>query len=78
MNKDCVVICNMEKKLDEKIVKTTRSILRELFGIDVSDSVLAAIMIIFGVLFIAFPQLVGILLGVLFIIVGVLVIVRHS
>jgi len=68
----------MEKKLDEKIVKTTRSILRELFGIDVSDSVLAAIMIIFGVLFIAFPQLVGILLGVLFIIVGVLVIVRHS
>jgi len=68
----------MEKKLDEKIVKTTRSILRDLFGIDVSDSVLAAIMIIFGVLFIAFPQLVGILLGVLFIIVGVLVIVRHS
>ena len=68
----------MEKKLDEKIVKTTRSILRDLFGIDVSDSVLAAIMIIFGVLFIAFPQLIGILLGVLFIIVGVLVIVRHS
>ncbi|MCD6156756.1 MAG: hypothetical protein J7J27_00130 [Euryarchaeota archaeon] len=68
----------MEKKLDEKIVKTTRSILRDLFGIDVSDSVLAAIMIIFGVLFIAFPQLVGILLGVLFIIVGVLVILKSS
>ncbi|MCD6503642.1 MAG: DUF3096 domain-containing protein [Thermoplasmata archaeon] len=65
-----------EKKIDEKIVKVTRGILKDFLGIDLPDIVLATIMIIFGVLFIAFPQLVGILLGILFIIIGILILLK--
>jgi predicted membrane protein len=46
-------------------------------GITVSRPVLAAICIIFGILLIIFPQLVGILVGVFFLIQGILLLTDY-
>jgi len=60
----------------QELVKKTENIARSIFGSKPSKEVLGAVLIVFGIFMLVFPQIVGYLLGALLVAVGIYTIVK--